>query len=66
MKERKNKRKSNEGRKKEERKKERTTENKTIYKKYKYLFEKIKKKSKSRYYQGKLKLLEGYIKRYGK
>ena len=39
----------------------RTTENETIYKKYKYLFEKIKKKSKTSYYQRILKLFEGDI-----
>ena len=42
--------------------KKRTTENETIYKKYKYLFEKVKKKSKTSYYQRKLKLFEGDIK----
>ena len=35
------------------------TENEAIYKRYKYLFEKIKKKSKTSYYQRKLKLFEG-------
>ena len=40
-----------------------TTENRIIYKKYKYLFEKIKKKSKTSYYQRKLKLFEGDIKK---
>ena len=39
-----------------------TTENRIIYK-YKYLFEKIKKKSKTSYYQRKLKLFEGDIKK---
>ena len=43
--------------------KKRTSENETIYKKYKYLFEKIKKKSKTSYYQRKLKLFEGDIKK---
>ena len=43
--------------------KKRTTENEAIYKKYKYLFEKIKKKSKTSYYQRKLKLFEGDIKK---
>ena len=40
-----------------------TTENEAIYKKYKYLFEKIKKKSKTSYYQRKLKPFEGDIKK---
>ena len=43
--------------------KKRTTENETIYIKYKYLFEKIKKKSKASYYQHKLNLFEGDIKK---
>ena len=43
--------------------KKRTTENETIYIKYKYLFEKIKKKSKTSYYQHKLNLFEGDIKK---
>ena len=46
--------------------KKRATENETIYKKYTYLFEKTKKKSKTSYYQCKLKLFEGDIKRHGK
>ena len=44
-------------------KKKRITENETKYKKYKYLFEKIEKKSKTSYYQRKLKLFEGDIKK---
>ena len=40
-----------------------TTENETIYKKYKYLFEKIKEKSKTSSYQRKLKFFEGDIKK---
>ena len=43
--------------------KKRVTENETIYNKYKYLFEKIKKKSKASYYQRKLKIFEGDIKK---
>ena len=43
--------------------KKRSTGNETIYKKYKYLFEKIKKKYKTSYYQRKLKLFEGDIKK---
>ena len=43
--------------------KKRTTENETVYKKYKYLSEKIKKKSKTSYYQRKLKLFEDDIKK---
>ena len=41
----------------------RTTENETIYKKCKYLFEKINKRSKTSYYQRKLKLFKGDIKK---
>ena len=41
--------------------KNRTTDNETIHKKYKYLYEKIK--SKTSYYQRKLKLFEGDIKK---
>ena len=36
----------------------RKTENETIYKKCKYLLEKIKKNSKTSYYQRKLKLFK--------
>ena len=43
--------------------KKRTTGNETIYKKYKYLFEKIKIKSKTSYCQCKIKLFEGDIKK---
>ena len=46
--------------------KKRTTENETINSKYKYLFEKIKKKSKTSCYQRKLKLFEDDIKKQGK
>ena len=40
-----------------------TTENKTIYKKYKYSFERIKKKSEASYYRHKLKPFEGETKK---
>ena len=43
--------------------KKRAIENEIIYQKYKYLLEKIKKKSKRSYYQRKLKLFEGNIKK---
>ena len=39
------------------------TENETIYKKYKYLFEKIKEKSKASSHQRKLKFFGGDIKK---
>ena len=42
-----------------------TTENETIYKKYKYLFEKIKEKSKTSSHQRKLKFFGGDIKKHG-
>ena len=46
--------------------KKRITENETINKKNKYLFEKIRKKSKTSYYLRKLKLFEGDIKKISK
>ena len=43
--------------------KKRAIESETIYKKYKHLFDKIKKKFKTSYYQLKLKLFESDIKK---